>query len=632
MVIGAGRLGVRGLTVAMVLLGSSAAMAQDPCRVLNIPRFDAKPEADREWIGDRGHPTSRAGVAWFGRFDRNSAYAEVRASYDAEGLNLRIFVADLHVWWVLTDGAQFGGELVSSVEGFDAIEIGIDPADLLGTAASGAPSPAALRVVVGNYPYPDPVGAPETAEPHLATVTYAGTGEGWAPLADPKAEGRVWYHTVASSWNEDPGPNNNTTEFDNGTNYEVFIPWSSLGVTAEPPSGGTLRMMMRVHDIDDPRDADVMNTTPPSMNGSAEVGPLPITPWPEQSEDGDPGTWATVVLHQAPYRAPAVESEATLALTPEDVATYRDVTVGGHAFLIDRWTEGGGDPADYAWETCMDTRFGQRPDLFIHPEGGPTHLCFFARSLFYYDLAGQVPEGNVVTRAELQLFHFGGDSNEDPGTPGFDVLTSPVQVHRLEGPWLDLPLDQAVTWNTAPLAAENVGYGEITPSIRAGTNGKYVTFDVTPLAARAVLRGEPLNFALYGADTSANTGKYAVSAEGGWEPANHPQLTIVHGKPVDPSQLPSADSCTIGVAEALFDPPGTGSPDGPVDPGATSSSGGGGMTGGSGSASGGAGANGADGGEGSGCGCVVAGSPAGAAASGLLVALGAVLLRRRRVR
>ncbi len=547
--------------IAIGLLFGRAQLARaDECRVLNLPRLAPKPSAERQWIGDHGLALGRAGVAWFGRFDKNANYAELRAAYDDEGIVVHVHVADLFVWWALTDGPQWGGQLIADPEKWDALELAFEP------EPGVAPSARALRVLVANYQYGDPVAKPETGEPHVATRTWSSDGSGWSLLDDPISAGRGWYHTVNSSWNADPGPSNNTTEFDNGTMYYVYVPWASLGYDSEPPSGTAFKLSARLHDIDDPVDADVSGGDAPSTKGSLEVGPLSDMLWPESAEPDDSATWATVVLNQKPYTPVAVQSETTIDIAPDDVATYRDVTVGGHAFIKDRWLEGGGADADYRWDNCMDTKFGTRPDLFVHPEGAPTHLCFFSRALLYWDFGTLLPASSVVTKAELRMFHFGGDSDEDPGDPNFEVQTSHVQVHRLEGAWLDLPLEQAVTWNTMPLAAENVGYGVITPDLPAGENGKYVSFDVTPLVARAVLRGEPLNLALYGADMTANTGKYLVSQEGGWEAANHALLTVTYGEAAEGAALPSAETCTLGVAAELFPTPGTGSPEGELAP------------------------------------------------------------------
>lgn len=552
------------IAAAVLALSVTGQARAQECRVLNVPLMQPRAEEDREWIGDRhGHHRARAGIAWFGAFTGNANYAEIRAIFDSEGLDLHVMVADLFVWWIMDDGIQWGGEVVAGLAEWDAVEIVIDPVGLGPDPDGELPTAGALRMLVANYPYNDPVGYPETAVPHRCTRTHRGAGGTWEIVEDPEAEGLLWYHAHGSSWNENPGPSNNTTTYDNGTTYRFFIPWSSLGLEAEPPSGGTMRMVVVVHDIDDPRDADTpAMDPPPSERGSAQVGPEPDRAWPGGADVEDPSTWGTIVLHQAPYEPVEVTGEEETTIYPEDVAEMRDVTVGGHSFIEDRWTEGGGDPGEYRWDNCMDTRFGQRTDLFIHPEGGPTHLCFFDRILMYWDLGGVVPAGNVVTHATLVLHHFGGDANEDPGTPGFDVLTSPVQVHRLEQGWSDQPLETCVTWNTSPLAAENVGYGEVTP-IASHEDRRDVVFDVTPLVARAVIRDEPLNIALYGADTTANTGKYFVSAEGGWEDANLPHLVIRHGAPVDPSSVPSGEGCTLGVSEGLFPTPGTGTPEQP---------------------------------------------------------------------
>jgi len=551
------------ILLSIAVLAAGAARAQE-CRVLNVPLMQPKPDTEREWIGDRhGHHRARAGIAWLGAFTRNANYAEIRAIFDSEGLDLQISVSDLFVWWIMEDGLQWGGTPVADPIGWDSLEIVIDPAGIGPDPGGALPTAGALRILAANYPYNDPVGYPETALPHSCTRTWAGAGGSWAEVADPAAGERVWYHAHGSSWNEDPGPSDNTTTFDNGTVYSFFIPWSSLGLDSEPPSGGTMRMAVVVHDVDDPRDADTTGMDPPpSSRGSAEVGPLPDRAWPEGADPEDASTWGTIVLNQAPYAPPPVDSEEEITLYPGDVPEMRDVTIGGHSFIEDRWIDGGGDPAAYGWDSCMETRFGTAENLFVHPEGGPTHMCFFDRILMYWDLAAAIPSDHAVTRADLVLHHFGGDTNEDPGTPGFEVMTSPVQVHRIEGDWIDLPLDDCVTWNTAPLAAENVGYGEVEP-IPEGGDRRDVSFDVTPLVARAVLRSEPLSIALYGADTTANTGKYFVSSEGGWEAANHPHLVVRHGPPSDPSTLPDASGCTLGVSEGLLPNPGTGTPEQP---------------------------------------------------------------------
>ncbi len=524
------------------------------CRVLNVPRFDAKESPT--WPGDLLFDVNRAGVAWLGRFDRHANYSEIRVGYDPNYLIVQVSVSDLMLWWALTNGVQWGGEIVTSdIEKWDAFEIAVDATEIGGGTIAATPSNKALRVVAASYQMNDSK-VPKTYEPHLATKTYVAASGAWQLDANPKNSGHVWYHTVSQSWNS-KAPNNVGGEFQNGINYFFMIPWASLGVSGEPASGSVLHMMVRMHDIDDPKDSEVMNLDPlPSKTGSQQVGPLPDTPWPETAKVDDPTSWATVVLNQAPYQPPAVTAAEMLTLNPSDVPTFRDVTIGGHSFIKDRWINGGGDPAAYAWETCMDTRFGNAVDLFVHPEGRPIHTCFFSRALFYYDIKDKIPADHAVTKAELKLYQFGGDSNQDSGD-AFTPHISPVQVHRFEGAWVDKPLSDCVTWNTAPYAAENVGYGEVKPAADIGS-GEWVTFDVTALVARAARRNEPLNMALYGADWRANTGKYFFSSENG--SPNKPQLIITHGKATDMSKLPSKDSCSIGVASAFFPTAGTGSP------------------------------------------------------------------------
>jgi hypothetical protein len=539
-----------GLLPAIGGIGVARAQSTRECRVLNIPRLEPKATSQRSWPGDRyGDQLSRSGIAWLGRFGKNENYAELRVAYDDDGLYVHVNVADLYVWWILDNGPQWGGALAGELQNGDGIELFVDPGEST-QAGRDAPSSRALRILVGNYPYWD---AEQTATPHLATKTWRGDGATWQPVADPASQGALWFHSVNSSWNEDPGPNNNRTEYDNGTIYELFVPWASLGLDAEPASGSVLRVAARLYDVDDPKDSEFA-APQPSKSGSTQRGPMPPMAWPESLQESNPSTWSAVILNQAPYRAAEVASETTVTLSADDVP-MQDVTVGGHAFIEDRWLAGGGTSANYAWETCMDTRFSGGPnalDLLVHPEATPTHVCFFSRALLRYDLSSRVPPGSVVVRATLNLYHDGGDAASPSDGPDFAVQRSPMQVHRLEGDWTDTPLTGTVTWNTAPLAAENVGFGLVetrTP--------EQVQLDITPLVARAVLRGEPLNMALYGADTTPNSGKYFVASE---ESGNNPTLSVTFGPAINPSDVPNADRCTLGIAESLFPTVGTGSP------------------------------------------------------------------------
>ena len=565
-------LGLVTLASALAMGGSSASIASaDECRVLNVPRLDPKPEAERTWIGDRhGQHLERSAIAWLGRFGENDDYAEVRAIYDADGLDLTISVTDLYLWWILTDGVQFGGELRAEPLDWDAIDIAIDP-----TPSGHQPSANALRVLVANYSDSDPVGYPETALPHLATRTWMGGAGAWTSVPDAVSAGHVWYNAVQNSWTAAQGPNDNYGDLDGGTVYHVFVPWASLGTT-EPPSGGTMRMIVTVRDVDDPRDSDVTQGSSPTSGDSLQVGPLPTTTWPDRADGDDPSTWATLVMHQAPYAAPEVSASSVSEITSDDVPTM-DVTVGGHSFLLDRWTSGGGDPDAFAETTCMDTHFAERPDLVVRPGAAPENLCYFSRALLMFDLAGVVPVGDAITHADLVMVHSGSDTRADAGSPDFDALTSSMQVHRLEGKWTDAPLEQSVTWNTAPFAAENVGLGTVTPDVANG--GSTVTFDVTPMVALAVARGEPLDLALYGADTRPDSGKLFHSREGGASVDERPRLRITHGPALDPSKLPDPAMCTLGVSASLFDPQGTGFPESPIAPVPSGSEGGGGAGG-----------------------------------------------------
>ena len=105
-----------------------------------------------------------------------------------------------------------------------------------------------------------------------------------------------------------------------------------------------------------------------------------------------------------------------------------------------------------------------------------------------------------------------------------------IQVLTVTDNWNESTL----TWNNAPLPAENVAAAWVdTYDAPAGTPGIAYTWDVSGPLAAAYARGEPLRLALYSADTAIHSGKYFYSSDtDDWGGTVRPSLTVTWGDPV----------------------------------------------------------------------------------------------------
>ena len=116
----------------------------------------------------------------------------------------------------------------------------------------------------------------------------------------------------------------------------------------------------------------------------------------------------------------------------------------------------------------------------------------FAKYFIKFPL-GTVPAGKVIISATLTLHHFG-----NPGVGWGDPLEpSYLQILTVGQDW-----DQnTLTWNTAPMARENVSAAWVDPLFAYGGDpGVPRTWDVSRAVAEAYNAGEPLDLAIYSAD------------------------------------------------------------------------------------------------------------------------------------
>jgi hypothetical protein len=143
---------------------------------------------------------------------------------------------------------------------------------------------------------------------------------------------------------------------------------------------------------------------------------------------------------------------------------------------------------------------------------------------------GSLPAGRSVVAATLTVYQFGGS---DPS----QALPSLVQVSTIAEPWTE----EGITWNTAPLALENVAQSWVSPIPPPGLPwpGAARTWNLTWATAQAYGTAQPtLRLVLYAADGAYHSGKYFTAADTGeWNAVGRPTLQVILGTS---ETLPSA--------------------------------------------------------------------------------------------
>ena len=313
-----------------------------------------------------------------------------------------------------------------------------------------------------------------------------GSGSGWNESWTPSP---AWLDSIGYRWNVS-GPNNNSDR-DAGWATTLTIPWATLDRSGPPASGSVWGLGTILYDRDN---------QPPN-------GVVPNEYWPETMNPVTPATWGQIAFNPTGYSAPASRNDQTIVIR-------RGLNAN---FVQDAYTGGGGN--------CQGGIFGggdlthPTDDLFVQNEADVSDFPCFSKSYLQFDLSA-IPAGKVIQSAKLTIYQFG--SSNPAAAP-----TSDVQVFSVLDPWDETTL----TWNNAPLAAENYPGASVAPmTVPLVWPGIPITWDVTPIVADAYQAGQPASLALYSADTGYNSGKYFVSSDAqDWDANGRPTLTIIYG-------------------------------------------------------------------------------------------------------
>jgi hypothetical protein len=345
---------------------------------------------------------------------------------------------------------------------------------LLDTAGGSALTASSWRFVAQLY------GEPSSAH----RVVYRGGGAGWQADA-------VAFNAVPG-WRGNALNDNGDT--DRGWAMGFTIPFASLGLSGPPSSGTQWRIAAILHDRD-----------------TQAESPFPDQRWPSAMSLNSPLCWGWLRFGLPTHAVAGAPTGHVLIRRPtQNSPLVPDADVGGAIA-----NQCPGDDA-HIWSQWATLNYGSAPDFNIQNQSDVADWPCFAKYFITFPLTA-IPPGKTILSATLTLHQFGNSGGSPPPA-------SWIQTLLVNSDWQE----NAITWNNAPQAEENVGGAWVQPVTNfPGWPGVPRVWNVSYAVATAYARGQPLRLALYSADSDYHTGKYFVSSDtGDWNADGRPRLEV----------------------------------------------------------------------------------------------------------
>lgn len=410
-------------------------------------------------------------VFWFGQITPTENYSDVRVGYNDEGLFVSLSIADRRLWYDEDPSTNAFAD-------WDAASLYLSLDGNQGLAIDGS-----------DYHFIGQMNWWESRESYQAV--YVGVEGVWTDSD--------LVFTTTSGWRGD-APNNDSD--DRGWRISFRVPFASLGLPNAPEQGSIWGLAITLYDRDD----------------EAGTG-IPDKMWPEIMSPDQPSSWGQLVFGNPEYSPPQINPTGTTIIQHKlDDGIVLDAAVGG---TIDNLCPG---DSYFIWNEWGNANFGQAAQFNVQNQSDIADWPCYSKYYVKFPL-DTIPEGKVIISATLTIHQFGNAG----GGAWDEPEMSWIQVSSIGDQWDD----NTLTWNNAPLAEENIAAAWVDPlDSFPGWPGVPRTWDVSRAVANAHTDGEPLQLALYSADSAYHSGKYFVASEtGDWNAEGRPALEVVWGNP-----------------------------------------------------------------------------------------------------
>lgn len=409
--------------------------------------------------------TREMAVAWFGQVTPDANYADLRIAYNDTELQIMLAIMDRRLWY---DESPSPADLTQ----WDSATIYLDKNGTTGTTLT----PSAYRFD-GQLNWWE---SPRTNW----QAAYRGSSGAWASAA-------VAFTTVAGyKWESDLVGGFNNNQNNRGWIIVYHIPFSSLGLSGPPPQGTVWAIGAAVHDRD------------------VAAAPGPDQIWPDTFNPTQPISWAQLRFG-LPWYTPAPAAPRGTITVQQGLggAQVPDAQVGG-------WTNCGQNVSDY-FASWGSINYAGVQWVNVQNQSDIADWPCFAR--YYVTFPLNVPADKTIISATVTLRQFGNAG-------GGAAVPSYIQVLSIDQDWSE----NTITWNNAPLAAENLGGQWVNPMANPGYPGIPISWDVSRAAAEAYANGQPLRLAFYSADSDYHSGRYFYTSDNVDAPVR-PILTVTWG-------------------------------------------------------------------------------------------------------
>jgi hypothetical protein len=450
-----------GIALLILITAVMSFMGQQNALVVNAgsTAIETKPRVNIPYSAP-GAPYPSHAIFWLGKVDRDHNYSDVRIIYYDSRIKFTIHTIDRLLW---TDTSPTPAE----IKEWDAISVYLN---------TDALSPSTPHTT--SYRFDVQLGG------HHAI--YQGDGTKWVEVNIPTE--------ITTSWRGDQGPNSNVDA--KGWQADIYIPFTSFGLSSTPPFNSIWGLAVEMHDRDD------------------AAGAIRFTKsWPSSMQPNNPSSWGELSFGWKPVDFPsALPTGKTTLRHGLNNISVRDGHVGGHTICgsnVDHWTE---------WGNTNYAGYGQ---INIQNQWDVSDWPCFSKFFITFPL-DTLPNDKTIISAKLTMTLFGTSGGGEWGEPP----DSYIQVFSVSDDWDESTL----TWNNAPAAKENISGTWVKPRNYELPYETY-SWEVREAVVEAIQSGQPLRLALYSADGPMHTGKYFWSSDTTeWGGAVRPTLEIVWGE------------------------------------------------------------------------------------------------------